>query len=462
MTPPCRSIALLVLLCVGCGEDASRPFHPVTRVVVVGAGMAGVTAAHALDAAGYEVVVLEARDRIGGRIHTVDLGGVPIDMGAAWLHGARDNPLIGVADAYGIPHVADDVDDVALAVSTLTGPFETSEVEAAFSAADGFFRRLPALRSQLGDDASVAQGSVAYFASLGLDPRGEALGRAMLERGYLELDYAAPLGLQSLRWVDEDPTLRGGDRVLLGGYGPLVERLAQGLDIRLGEVVTRVEYDDAGVTVHATSGAFSGSHVVVTVPIGVLRAGTIAFDPPLPEDKTAAIARLDLANLEKIVLRFDSLFWDEIEDNAGLVISETDGELPGFFDLTREAGAPTLVVLYGGAYARAAQMSLSDDALVARSLEHLEVLLGRAVPQPTAHYVTHWTTDPFARGSYAFIPVGASPADMDALRAPVADRVFFAGEGTRFRTAATVHGAFLSGVDVARVLGVASPDVPGF
>ena len=83
-------------------------------------------------------------------------------------------------------------------------------------------------------------------------------------------------------------------------------------------------------------------------------------------------------------------------------------------------------------------------------------------PEPTATHVTHWTSDPFARGSYAFIPTGASPSDMDAVRAPVGDRVFFAGEGTRFTTASTVHGAFLSGLDAARALGVSSPSIPGY
>lgn len=454
-------LALSVVACLAaCGGGTPRPTHPVTRVVVVGAGMAGITAAHALDAAGYDVVVLEARDRIGGRIHTVDLAGVPIDMGAAWLHGARDNPLVGVANAYGFTHVADDVDDVALAVSAVEGPFDEREIADAFTVADRFFGRLPALRRQLGPEASVADGSDAYFADLALTPRATLLGRAMLERSYLELDYAAPLPLQSLRWVDEDPTLRGGDRILLGGYGQLVERLAEGLDIRLSEVVTRVVYDDQGVTVHSTSGAMSASHVILTVPIGVLRAGTIAFEPPLPEEKSAAIERLDLANLEKVVLRFETFFWDELEDNSGLVMSDVDGEMPGYYDLTSEAGAPTLVVLYGGDYARSAQATLNDEELVARALANLELLLGRSVPTPSATYVTHWTTDPFSRGSYSFIPVGASPADMDTLRAPVADRVFFAGEGTRFRTSSTVHGAFLSGVEVARTLGVASTGIP--
>ncbi|MBK6579091.1 MAG: FAD-dependent oxidoreductase [Sandaracinaceae bacterium] len=454
-------VALASLLSA-CSAAAPQPVHPVSRVIVVGAGMSGIAAARALHAAGHEVVVLEARDRLGGRIHTVSLDGVAVDAGAAWLHGVRDNPLVGVAEAYGFTLVDDDVDDVALAVSTTEGPFDDAEIEAAFGTADRFFTRLPALRSSLGPLASVADGSDAFFAEEDLDLRAALLGRAMLERNYLELDYAAPLGLQSLRWVDEDPALRGGDQLIVGGYGQLIERLAEGLDVRLSEVVTRIEYDATGVTVHASSGAVMGSHVIVTVPLGVLRAGSIAFEPPLPTEKLEAIARLDLANLEKVIFRFDTLFWDDIEDNSGLVISEVDGEMPGFFDLTREAGAPMLVVLYGGAYARSAQATASDADLVVRALEHLAVLLGREVPEPTATHVTRWTSDPFARGSYAFIPTGASPADMDAVRAPVADRVFFAGEGTRFTTASTVHGAFLSGLDAARSLGVSSPEIPGY
>lgn len=461
-----RLAAILVasvssVLASGCGSDDVRPVYPVTRVVVVGAGMAGLTAAHALDAAGHEVVVLEARDRIGGRIHTVDVGGVRLDEGAAWLHSASTNPLVDVAHAYGLSTIPDDVDGIARVVSTTHGAYATSEIDAAFDRADAFFPRLPALRRSLGPLAPVAAGIDAYVDGLALDDRAASLTRGMLSRSYFELDYAAPLGLQSLRWADEDADVVGGDRLIVGGYGGLVDALAQGLDVRLGEVVDRITYDATGVVVHATSGDFAGSHVVVTVPIGVLRAGAIAFDPPMPAPKVDAIARLDLSNLEKIVLRFDTAFWTEIADDTGLVLSDVDGEMPGFFDLTAEAGAPTLVVLYGGAYARSVQTTLSDGELVARALANLATLLGRPVPAPKATLVTHWTTDPFARGSYSYVPVGASPDDMRLYGEPVADRVFFAGEGTSFDVSATVHAAFLSGLSAARRLGVSNPRIPG-
>lgn len=456
------SLLLVFLLLVACGAEDVRPVYPVTRVVVVGAGMAGLTTAHALDAAGYDVVVLEARNRIGGRIHTVDVGGVAIDEGAAWLHSTGNNPLVDVARAYGLSTIPDDVDGIARAVSTTHGVYSTAEIDAAFDRSDAFFPRLPALRRSLGPLAPVADGIDAYVAGLGLDGRSSTLTRGMLSRSYFELDYAAPLALQSLRWADEDADVVGGDRLIVGGYRGLVDKLAEGLDVRLGEVVDRIAYDPTGVVVHSTSGDVSASHVVVTVPLGVLRANAIAFDPPLPTEKTAAIARLDLSNLEKVVLRFDTAFWTEIADDTGLVLSDVEGEMPGFFDLTAEAGAPTLVVLYGGAYARTAQATLSDAQLVARALANLETLLGRAVPTPMATHVTHWTTDPFARGAYSYVPVGASPDDMRLYGQPVADRVFFAGEATSFSVSATVHAAFLSGVDAARRLGVSNPRIPGY
>lgn len=168
-----------------------------------------------------------------------------------------------------------------------------------------------------------------------------------------------------------------------------------------------------------------------------------------------------MGNLEKIVLVFDEAFWGFSRELL-VYLAQNEGENPVFFDLTEDAGAPTLVVLYGGGHARAMQAidpSVADPVLVETALAALEETLARTVPRPTHTYVTHWTRDPFAHGSYAFIPRGASPSDYETVAEPVGERLLFAGEHTFAPYRGTVPGAFLSGLREARRLGGAA--LPG-
>jgi monoamine oxidase len=196
----------------------------------------------------------------------------------------------------------------------------------------------------------------------------------------------------------------------------------------------------------------------------VLKAGTIAFSPALPATKTAAIVALDMGNLERIFLQFSTAFWQGVipaREHFFYVSNVTQGEYPFFSDWTSvTGGVPTLSCGMGGDFG-AALTSLSESAITAR----IVAILGEIFPgvpladrTPTQVEISDWTGDPFSRGSYAFIPVGASPSDMDDLAAPVGGRVLFAGEATQSDYYATVHGAMLSGIREAKRL-LAQPSV---
>jgi monoamine oxidase len=215
------------------------------------------------------------------------------------------------------------------------------------------------------------------------------------------------------------------------------------------------------VRLTTAKGEHAGSHAIVTVPLGVLKAGSIEFVPPLPAAKLAAIERLDMGNLEKVVLRFDAAFWTDLDDPRLFYIARQPGELAAFFDATKLAGAPAIVCLYGGQSARDVLDARSDAEVAAGALAALGELLGREVPQPLAVRVTRWWHDPFARGSYSYVPVGASAADMRALGAPVGERLLFAGEATEPTTYATVHAALISGLREARRIGGPELTLPG-
>jgi monoamine oxidase len=435
---------------------------PTRRVVIIGAGIAGLVAARLLRAAGIDVVVLEARDRIGGRIDTVDLAGATVDLGAAWIHGRTDNPVAAIADGYGVATRPHPYEPIAL-WDAIEGRFAgDAELEAALAREDGLLAALPSLQAKLGAQASMQDAVDAHLAALALEPRAARYARTILEQYVLEIDYGGPATRTSLEIFDEDEFYGHDDHVVVGGYRSLLTPLADGLDIRLASPVVRVAHDESGVSVETAAGErFAGDRVIVTVPLGVLQAGAITFQPALPAAKRDAIARLEMGSLEKVILRWEAAFWPPVADGAWLHLGATRGDFPLILDLSAFAGAPTLALLYGGARAREALDTLDDEALVAGAVAAVGAALGVAVPPPLVARVTRWRSDPYSRGSYSFPALGQTLDDFDALAAPVADRVLFAGEATSRSTFGTVHGAVLSAVREAQRLGIDASGVPG-
>jgi monoamine oxidase len=187
---------------------------------------------------------------------------------------------------------------------------------------------------------------------------------------------------------------------------------------------------------------------VITLPLGVLQAGAVAFDPPLPERKQRAIQRLGMGDLEKTWLRFPEVFWDEVEfiGYAG----DRVGEWASWLNASAYLNEPVLMGFNFGRFGRelAAQ---PDAAVLSGASETLRSLYG-PFPRPDGWLQTRWAADPFALGSYSYLPVGSSPDDRAALAEPVGGRLFFAGEATALDFPSTVHGALMSGWCTAQEL----------
>ena len=422
-------------------------------MLVIGAGFAGLTVASALVAAGRSVEVIEARERVGGRTWTADFAGTPVDLGAAWLHGTAGNPVACLARQLGVGWRPAEVIDATIAAYDPHAGFVSFDDLVQFVAATqaGFEAAVEELRAALGPDANLAQATDLYLDRLGLTGAQRRYADFGIRQGIVELFYGGPAELTSLAAIFADEEFAGGNQFPDGGYASLVEALARDVPIRLGEVVQTIRHDASGVVVETDAGSRRGSHAVVTVPLGVLKADRIRFTPELPASKASAIARLDMGNFEKVVLRFERAFWLEPERRTTVYLSDTYGELPIYFDLTRFSGAPTLLCFCGGSFAR--RLASQDDAQVrTRVLAILREMFGDDVPPATQFVRTRWYADPFALGSYSYIPVGASAADMDALGAPVGERLLFAGEATVPAYYGTVAAAMLSGLREARRL----------
>ena len=418
------------------------------RVIVVGAGVAGLTAADAARCAGAEVVVLEARDRVGGRTWSVPFGPGAIDLGAAWIHGPVGNPVAEALTAAQIGARNDGPYYSRMAVWE-AGWVDAPDATALTAAVMGDWDPAEALAGLSGSDRFV-DGVEWYIA----DRELEGHARELVRFGLISIDgalvAAGPPDCISLAGVAAYAHGAGGNLVPSGGYRTLVERLSAGLDVRLGAPVTRVEHGGANVVVHADGGTFEGDRAVVTVPLGVLRDGSVAFDPPLGGGHEVAVERLEMATLEKVAMRFPERFWPEsvwqITHVAG------DRAFPVWFDFSRHVGSPTLIALYNPAIAPGlAEIPAEERA--GPALEVLRKMFG-SVPDPDETLVTDWTGDPWALGSYSYVPVGATADDMRCLAEPVSDRLLLAGEATVRESYGTVHAAFGSGLRAAgRALG---------
>ena len=246
---------------------------------------------------------------------------------------------------------------------------------------------------------------------------------------------------------DQDQVFGGNDVVFPNGYVQIANGLAKGLNIRLGVKVTGISYGADGVSVETSSGAFVADKAIVTFPLGVLKQAAVKFDPPLPEWKQAAIDRLDMGVLNKVYLKFPKVFWDkEVESIAYL--GEKVGEWCDWLSFVPYVGEPVLMAFHGGAKGFAIE-DLSDDEIIAGAMKTLRVMYGEGIPEPDGFLITRWGKDPLAFGAYSHIPPFASGDDHEALFEPVDDVLFFAGEATSREYPATVHGAYLSGLNAA-------------
>ncbi|MCG2784630.1 MAG: FAD-dependent oxidoreductase [Anaerolineae bacterium] len=412
------------------------------NVLVLGAGMAGLSAARELNRGGYSVIVLEARERIGGRTWTDASLGLPLDMGASWIHGTDGNPLTRLADEAGAKRVRTDYDNITRYVSDgrELSAREDAEIDEIFETIEELIAEW---QEDFDDDVSLQAAIQAYLEEENLP--AETLRQVWYAvNTAIEHEYAADAADLSLYWFDNADDYGGGDVIFPGGYGQLVSHLANGLDIRLGHIVRSVEAGSSGVRVQTDQGQFEAGKVLVALPLGVLSGGDISFNPPLPAEKRRAMARMGFGVLNKLYLQFDEVFWDADAHLLGYV-SENKGEWCEWLNLAPLVGVPVLLGFNAGRFGLEIE-SWPDEQVVASALSVLRRIYGPDVSEPRGWLVTRWGSDPFARGSYSSLMPGAEPDDYDTLAAPVGDVLFFAGEHTHKKHPATVHGAYLSGL----------------
>jgi monoamine oxidase len=424
------------------------------RVLVVGAGVSGLAAARALQNAGCQVTVLEASTRIGGRVHTDRslFGGLPIELGAQFIHGKRNeagvpNPLWALAQNQRWPTVPFSSDSGAVLRAGV--PLTAQEETSLYALADDAYAWMIDVRKEQLEDhqttVSVWSAFDAFAKRQRLTTARRRDLRALLAAD-VEGDLAGDLNRISLLAYDEDEAFsEGGDQMLTSGYDQVPTFLAQGLDIRRGVLVRRIEHGTSPVRVLTRADeVFEADAVLVTVPLGVLRSGTLTFSPLLPTAKRGALSRMRMGAFTKVILQFQERFWPDgnwfinvvPRTPWGLSFASLESPLPG---------SHLLIAWQWGTRARSLE-ALSDSRVLATVMADLRATFPTgALPQPARFHVTRWSRDPLTLGAYSYPVIGSPRVDIARLAAPVGNRLFFAGEATSADYPGTVHGAWLSG-----------------
>lgn len=415
------------------------------RIVVIGAGLAGLAAARELQKRGHEVVIVEARDRIGGRIWTsTQWPDMPLDFGATWIHGVSGNPLTDLAEEIQASRLVTSYDRT-ITYNTDGQPLSAAEEKRLDKLRKQVFNVLK--KAQMSDsDASIRQVTEPLIRQF--DESSEAYRFInFILSSEIEQEYSGSAKRLSVYWYDSAEEFQGGDALFVQGFDVITKYLASTLHIELEHVVKEIQWDQSPVRVITQKTKFLADHVVVTLPLGVLQAGSVCFVPELPRNKQNAIAKLGMGVLNKCYLRFHDAFWPADVDWMEHV-PEEHGEWTEWVSFKRVANMPILLGFNAADRGREIE-AWSDQRIVASAMRTLMTIYGADIPKPIDYQITRWATDPFSLGSYSYKPVNATASMHKALAAPLKQMVFFAGEASEKDYFGTAHGAYLSGLRVA-------------
>lgn len=428
----------------------ANPSRQVPTVVIIGGGISGISAALTLAHAGLHVCMLEARDRIGGRIHTQELdNGAYVEYGAQFMHGIKGNPLFvalgkyhaelkpltrercAVYDENGhriehdklLSHIQKVKDEV------------TSLAQQRLSDSKDRF-----LAEELKDIAEQVQ----YVSNL--DPKhiNDLIKKISLHEFHQETMFAYKLGLGKKE--------SEGNYLITSGFANSLKEMLEeakvtgNLELHLSSEVTQIKHDSNQVMVHMAQGnVFKADACICTLPLGVLQHGNVAFIPPLTDAKQKSIMRLKMTTHDKVIFSFEQAFWP----NYSHFVIPFDPQQKTWVDVINlnyftDGAAPVLV-----ASVHDLQNSTNNtDETVIKQMGQLLQKIFDQYQQPKQTIVTHWNDDAYARGAYCYHTEHSNLNDNTEIARPMG-RLCFAGEHTH-RAPASVQGAYISGLEAAK------------
>ena len=431
------------------------PMHdriqPHSTVAVIGAGASGIAASEKLLDAGFKVILIEAQDRMGGRASTKLVGSVLFDEGASWLSDSQVNYLRTTAESSGVKLYPTDFNRALVQYKGVNVPVDVTKLMTAVE------RRLtlPYIKLHTRE----------FFGSRRPLPSMASMVDPLLKKYGAQGAYARELAIvtaaTNLDQVSISTLLRGHDSteddgsnpfptddvMMVEGMQAFVTSLAKKVKPSLGEAVEAVIRTESGISVQTTRRCIDADAVIVTVPLGVLKAETIQFDPGLPVEHRAAIDRLGFGVEKKTCLVYPNTNWAKEHHIVGL----HDSPYFNFMvNVAAIAGQPMIIALSAGDKQIAAD-SLSIDELATALHANVRATLGSDIPDPIHYSTTDWGNDPFALGAYSHNSLDTLGNEAEILQRPIAGRILLAGEALSDRSG-YIDGAWKDGQRAASAI----------
>jgi monoamine oxidase len=400
-----------------------------TEVAIIGGGAAGVAAGRRLHDAGVDCLIVEARDRLGGRAFTAMHAGHAIDLGCGWLHSADENEWTGIAKVQGRT-----IDTTPPPWNRSSLGFRLGEQRDYRKAFNDFEERIRAL-AHADKDAPVAQA---------LEPGSRWNGLLCAVVTFISGGEAAEVSARDYEnYAHTEVNWR-----VVEGYGATIAKYGDGVPVVFGCPVTRIGYGGKRVKIDTAQGTIEADYVIVTLPTNVLCAIEALFSPALP-DKIDAARNLPLGLDDKLFIALDQP--EQFEKDSRLFGHKDDSKTGAYH--IRPFGRAMIECFFGGSNARELEAA-GEGAFFDFAVSELTSILGNDFAKRIKPIAIHrWGADPFARGAYSY----AKPGKVDCravLAAPVNNRLFFAGEACSKHDYSTARGAYRTGFMTAgQVLG---------
>ncbi|KAI9497881.1 hypothetical protein BDB00DRAFT_969480 [Zychaea mexicana] len=442
----------------------ARTIH--TKVAIMGGGVSGISAARNLTAGGVDdFLIIEARDELGGRAQNTDFANIKVEVGCNWVQGLGTNPINILRKKYGLETAANDGANVVFYDDT--GPVNYTE---AFNTYGDAYDRMSELA-----DKRVENGQVDISARVGLDLAGwyplTPLERAV-EYYNFDWEYGENPEVSSLlHGIENDENSYGntafgedsdGDLFVVDQRGfkhIFLEAANEFLEkndsrVLLSTKITKVAYDVNGVTIYTDSDVtIKAAYAISTFSVGVLQHRDVEFSPRLPDWKMEGIYGFNMATYTKIFLNFPYQFWDDNQytmyvdpDRRGYFAAWQNLNAPGFFPKNTSTNVFFVTVTQDYSY----QVdSMADEEVKAEAMKVLRSMYGSDIPEATDILVPRWHSNPLYRGSYSNWPIGELDQHHVNMKAPVQNRLFFAGEAMSKSFYGFLQGAWYSGAETA-------------